>query len=437
VRSLTSTIVLLVVLAGLVGYIYYLNRTTPAEGTDTKKAFASLNADAIEALRIRSADHETTTVQKSGTDWKVVDPVQADADDNDISGIAGTLATMDVERVVDEAPADVKQYGLDPPRVEVEFRTKGQKDFRKIDIGDKTATGGNVYARLPGEKRVVLLNSSVDPTFNQSTFALREKKILHFDRDKVTGIELASGSTNFAFTRKDMEWTIQRPIMARGEYTTLEGIIERLSTAQMEGIVADSATDLKQYGLDKPDATITIMTDGAPVTLTLGKTEKALVYAKDSTRPLIFTVAPTVKSDTFKGLSEYRRKDLFDSRSFTATHVEYTRGTEKLTFDKSTGKDGKEIWKNAAGKTVDAMKIEDLLAKTTGLRADSYQPDSNPALKMPGLVVSVKFGTNRMETVSFARQGTDVFAARGDEPGTAKLAAAPMDDVIKALDAVK
>jgi len=55
---------------------------------------------------------------------------------------------------------------------------------------------------------------------------------------------------------------------------------------------------------------------------------------------------------------------------------------------------------------------------------------------MPGLVVTIKFG-DRMETVSFARQGTDVFAARADEPGTAKLASPPMDDVIKALDALK
>ena len=244
---------------------------------------------------------------------------------------------------------------------------------------------------------------------------------------------------NFAFKRSNMEWTLQKPIMGRGEYSTLEGIIERLATAQMQGIVADSATDLKQYGLDKPDATITVTAGGTPMTLTLGKTENALVYAKDSTRPLIFTVAPTLKTDTFKDLSDYRRKDLFDSRSFTATHAEYKRGADTLTFDKSTA-NGKDTWKNAAGKTIDSAKMEDLLAKTTALRADSFEAATNPALKMPGLVVTITFGDDkatRMETVSFARQGTDVFAARSDEPGSAKLAAAPMDDVIKALDALK
>ena len=434
-RGLRSTLVLLVVLAGLVGYIYYLNRAKPETDTDSKKAFAKLNSDDIEALRIKSADNQTTTLQKTGADWTLVDPVKTAADSTDVNAIATDLATMDIERVVDENPANVKEYGLNPPRVEVDFRTKGGKNFRQVQIGDKTATGGNIYARIEGQKRVVLLNSSLDPVFNKSTFALREKKVLHFDRDKVDALDLSSGSMHFAFKRSNMEWTIQKPIMARGEYSTLEGIVERLSTAQMQGIVADAATDLKKYGLDKPDATITVSVAGTPMTLALGNTENALVDAKDSTRPLIFTVAPTLKTDTFKELSDYRRKDLFDSRSFTATHAEYTRGSDTLTFDKTTA-NGKDTWKNGAGKSVDSAKIEDLLAKTTALRADSFEAGSNPALKMPGLVVTIKFG-DRMETVSFARQGTDVFAARADEPGTAKLASPPMDDVIKALDALK
>ena len=435
-RSLRSTLVLLVVLAGLVGYIYYLNRAKPQDA-DTKKAFTKLNADDIEELRIKSADGQTTDLQKVNGKWQIVSPVKAEAADMDVSGIAGSLATMDTERVVDANPTSVKQYGLDPVRVQVEFRTKGEKDFRRLDIGDKTATGGDVYARLPGDKKVVLINSSFDPAFNKNTFALREKNILHFDRDKVDALELASGSSNFAFTRSSMEWRITKPIMARGEYSTLEGVLERLATAQMQGIVADSATDLKQYGLDKPDATVTVHVGGAPITLSLGKTENALVYAKDSTRPLIFTIAPTIKSDVFKDLSEYRRKDLFDSRSFTATHAEFKRGAETLTVDKSTSKDGKDTWKNGTGKQIDAAKMEDLLARLTGLRADSFEPNADPALKMPALTVNVTFGDKKMESLTFARQGTSVVASRADEPGTAKLDAMPFDDVMKALDAVK
>jgi len=39
--------------------------------------------------------------------------------------------------------------------------------------------------------------------------------------------------------------------------------------------------------------------------------------------------------------------------------------------------------------------------------------------------------------VTFARSGADAFASRSDEPGAAKLDATGLDDVMKALDAVK
>jgi len=41
------------------------------------------------------------------------------------------------------------------------------------------------------------------------------------------------------------------------------------------------------------------------------------------------------------------------------------RGT--LVFEKSKGKDGKDVWKNAAGKDVDTAKVEDMLTKLSNV----------------------------------------------------------------------
>ena len=49
----------------------------------------------------------------------------------------------------------------------------------------------------------------------------------------------------------------------------------------------------------------------------------------------------------------------------------------------------------------------------------------------------MNFGENKQETVTFGRSGTDVFASRSDEPGTAKVDGSGLDDVMKAIDAVK
>jgi hypothetical protein len=162
---------------------------------------------------------------------------------------------------------------------------------------------------------------------------------------------------------------------------------------------------------------MTVGMGSSRATLTLGKTDNAVVFAKDASRPMVFTVAPTVKTDVFKSVSDLRRKELFDARAFNATHAEFKRGSETIVLDKSKGKDEKDVWKNGAGKDVDSMKADDLLSKITALRAMSFEDKPHASLKMPVLVVTIRFTDNKTETVTFGRSGADVFASREDEPG--------------------
>ena len=434
-QRLVTTLALVVVLGGLVGYIYYLENKEPAPPENApQKAFTSVEADAIEELRI-TAGGETTRLTKSGDKWSIVEPVQADADSGEVSSIASSLSSLEFDQVVDEKPADLTPFGLEPPRIDVAFKVKGQTAEQRLQIGEKTPVGDNLYARLPGSPRVVLVQSYLDSTFNKTTFALRDKAVLKVERGKADGLELKAGPTEIVLAKSGESWALVKPIAARADYAAVEGAIERLSSAQMQAIAEDQNAPASRYGLDAPTATMTIKTGSSSATLSLGKTENAVVFAKDSNRPVIFTVAPTLRTDVVKDVSEFRRKDLFDFRSFTATRVEFTRGGQTQAFDRTKDKAGKDVW-TAAGKTLDAAKIEALLAQVSGLRAASFETAAHPSLKSPVLTVKAMFDKGS-DTVTIGRAGADVYASRSDEPGTAKLDAAPFDEAIKALDALK
>jgi hypothetical protein len=437
-RSLRSTLILIVILAGLVGYIYYLNgRDTTS--TDTKeKAFASVKEEEIEDIRIRSADGQTTHLQKADGAWKIVEPEALAADEGALSSITSSLATLEIQRVVDEKASDLKQYGLDPARVEVEFRVKGDKEPKRMALGEKTPTGGDLYAQLPGQPRVFLVSSFLDSTFNKDTFALRDKTIIKIDRDKVDRVEIEKdGKPAVTLAKNGTEWRIVAPLMARADFAAVEGALERLSSAQMQGIVPPDSADIKKHKLAPPVASVTAGAGSSRATLLFGDTENSLMYAKDASRPMIVTVAPTLYTDVIRDVGEFRRKDLFDSRSFTATHVEVKRGSETIALTKTKNKDGSESWHNAANTQIPAMKVEELLSKVSGLRAESFEAGTNAALKNPALVVTVRFDENKMEQVTFARAGGDVLASRSDEPGTAKVLTASFDEVFKGIDEVK
>src|SRR4051794_33682402 len=156
-RGLRSTIALLVVLAGLGAYIYFVASKTEDSSTKQEKLFSSVASDNIEELTVKNDAGETTTLKKADGKWAMTAPFQTRASDMDASGIANALAGLDVTRVVEENPADVKEYGLDAPSVEITFKSKGGKPSGKLLIGKKTATGGSIYARKDDEKRVVLI----------------------------------------------------------------------------------------------------------------------------------------------------------------------------------------------------------------------------------------------------------------------------------------
>ena len=435
-RSWKSTLVLLLVLAGLVGYIYYGN---PGDSTDDRdQAFAGIEAGDIAEIEIRNADGARSLVRKTGGGtWNIVEPVQAVADENELTSITGSLASLDIQRVVDENATDLKQYGLDPARIEVAFKKEGDEQPQRILLGDKTPTGGDMYARMPDRPRVFLVSSFLDSTFNKDTFALRDKDVLDVDRDKVDRVEIAAGERSVTLAKSGTDWRIEAPIMARADFAAVEGALERLSSARMQGIVEPQAGDLKKYRLEPPIASFTALTGSAKATLLLGETENALIYAKDASRPMVFTVAPTLYTDLIRDLADFRRKDLFDARSFTATRIELRRGATTTVLEKGKTADGKEGWKTADGMDVDTAKADDLLTKVTGLRAESFTASAPAALGSPELTVVVRFDDSKMEQVSFARDGSDVVARRADEPGAARLAATGYEDALASVDALE
>src|SRR6516225_3088342 len=149
-RGLRTFLVLLVIAAALGGYLYYdSKRGSSTDQKQLEKVFPDLQSEKIDKLTIKSDKGETTTVQKQSGSWHVTQPVATGADESELSGIASNLASMEVQRVIDDHPGDVKQYGLDPARVEVTF-TSGGKDSR-ILFGQKTPSGSDMYAKLPDQ----------------------------------------------------------------------------------------------------------------------------------------------------------------------------------------------------------------------------------------------------------------------------------------------
>src|SRR5438445_3011486 len=175
-RGVRSLIALVVVAAGLGAYLYFVEaKKEPGSDKKLEKVFTGVAADKIDQLTIKPESGDRTTVQKQSGSWQLTQPVTAKADEAEVSGITSGLSSLEVQRVVDEKPADLKEYGLAPPRIEVSFKAGGQS--RALQIGQKTPTGTDLYAEVPGNRRVLLIFADPDATFNRSTVELPRQGI--------------------------------------------------------------------------------------------------------------------------------------------------------------------------------------------------------------------------------------------------------------------
>ena len=446
-RGARSTLVLLVVALALGAYIYFVESERPPAGTpDPLEAAFDVESDDIDSLSVTAGNGDRTVIEKDGDRWRIVEPFPVNVDVTQVVSLSSSLASLEVQRVVAEpgdAP-DLEAFGLAEPGIEVGFTTTDGTDARLL-IGERSPAGNDLYATVAGSNRVFLISGFLDTTFDQTTFDLRDKSILDITRNEVDSLEVSGPEVAVRLRKADGEWSLVSPIEARADLGVTDGLVGRLSNGRMSAIEAESADAeaLGPYGLDDPRLTVTVGLGSSAATLLLGDTTPAgTVYARDGARDLVFTVDESLAAELEQGVDEYRRKDLFAFRPFNATALEIEHEGERWTFalEEAAGEEETDTWRRTAPDPADVERadIDDLLAKLSNLRAESFQPTrEGTGLDAPDATIAVTFDDGERERVAVGRTGDDVFAVSADEPGAARVNTRSWEDAVEALDPLR
>ena len=370
--KLSRLLIAAVVLAGLSAALWWSNKKedekakAPAEDK-TPKILALKEAD-IAGLEIKKRSGEDTVLSKNDSGiWSITAPKPLPADQSAVSGITSAVDNLRADRVVDDNVTDLASYGLAPAADEVVFKLKDGKT-KTLLIGDSNPTGNNVYAKLSDDTHLYTMASFSKTTFDKESKDLRDKRLLTFDQDKATRVELNAKKESVEFGRiNQTDWQILKPKPLRADGFAVEELVRKLKEAAMDATVSedDAKKAASSFASATPVATVKITDPGGTQTIEVRKV-KDDYYAKSSVVEGVHKVAKDLGTGVDKGLDDFRNKKVFDFGFSDPTRIDFKDGARSASYQKSGDK-----WMSN-GKYMDSTTIQALVDKLRDLAATKF-----------------------------------------------------------------
>jgi hypothetical protein len=425
-----------VVLAALSGALYWSNHHPPADDTakaslDTPPKILNLKQEDITKLAIKKkAGEEVALAKNDSGKWQIAAPKPLGADQDAVSSVLSTVSSLNSDRLVEEKAADLSQFGLAQPDLELDITEKDNKS-QKLLIGDNTPTGSAAFAKLEGDPRVFTIASYNKTSMDKTSNDLRDKRLLTTDFDKVSQIEVVGKKQTIDFGRNKQEWTILKPKPLRADNSQVEDLVRSLRDAKLETATtdADAKKAASSFAGGEPVGTAKVTDTSGTQELQVRKV-KDDYYAKSTVVAGVYKVSSSVGTELSKSLDDFRNKKLFDFGYDDPNKVEVRDGTKAYFLTK-----GGQDWWGPDGKKMDAASVQSLIDKLRSLTAKKFA-DSGFTTQVLDVTVTSNDG-KRVERVQVSKNGDRWLARRENEPSLYELDAAGITDIQKAAGDLK
>jgi hypothetical protein len=360
--SYRTTLALLLTVCLLGAALWVMQRNV--QSTDRRLAQAERVLD-LDLLHVDSLvvqhDDEAIEVERRGSGWWIVRPIEARADE---ASIAQLLSASEALVCAETITRDQRQhralslgdYGLDIPRTSVTYRTP--LGTRRLLVGNDAHLGQRTYVRIDGQADVMLAEGALREALPESLEAMRDRELLHGQAARVTRLEIERPDGGFVqLLRGPSGWTVQQPVREPADTVAVNALLDALFAARIERFVWDPpvgvtavaadaapivdapAVPVESYGLaaDTAPARLRIWQTGDDVgsELTLGKpveAEGSFVYAMFTDSGSVFTLDTSLLERCQVPVDDLRSRDLVRLDPGRIRYLAVQQGDRKLTL---------------------------------------------------------------------------------------------------------
>jgi hypothetical protein len=428
-KGLLAASFLLLVLCGVIWWSNKKAATadkTPAENSTVK--LLNIPEDQFQDIEIQKRGGETIRLQRNDSKWQIAAPRPLPADPDAVSGMLSTLSSLSSDRTIEEKATSLDQYGLTQPAIALNI-TEKNKNTAKLLFGDDTPAGTAVYAAVAGDPRIFALSSYKKSSFDKSPNELRDKRLLPFDSDKVSSIELTAKDQTVGFGRSKEEWRIVKPKPFRADRSQVEELLRTLRDAKMD--LSGDEEDKKAsaaFGSGTPFATARVTDVSGTQELQVRKS-KVDYYAKSTAVGGIYKISSGTGPGLDKTLDDFRNKKLFDFGFADPDKIELHVGSKGYFLMRS----GNDWWSN--GTKMEPGTVSALVDKIRDLSAIKF---AETGFSTPVMDLNVTSdGGKRVEMVMLSKNGDKYLAKRENEPALYELNASAVTELQRSVTDLK
>ena len=416
-KTLVGLLAMLVVAGGIAGVALWTGKDEQKKAEAKEKSEKLFDFDKAHAKELRISKDGKPVVQlvKGDKSWKLVQPVEAEADDTAVDSLVSSLSTLKQKKDLPDEK-DLKAFGLDQPKLEVAVKLEDGKE-QGVVVGTDNSFDNTVYVKRLGDATVRVIDAYQKTSLEKTAFDLRDKKVAHLDDNAdVKRVEVTGVKSPYTLEKDGTAWKVNG---AAADTAVAERVASALKSLRATAVAAEKAGSLKEFGLDKPKAVAKLTVGAGNDTYTrvvrVGQAKSGAAtqktYAKRDDAPVVYEVDKQIVTDLEKEPFDLQNKELVkvDREAIRKAVFETPAGKVEITRVKNTPPDGgfpDEIFTVVAPQQGAAKKwkISSALYSIGSLRAAAFVGP------VPAAKDLAKYGLDKPKAVTLLGEGDKVLA---------------------------
>jgi hypothetical protein len=283
---------LFVVLLGVTLWAVNLDERRPSSASEAPAL--DIDKEMVTSLELTRPSGETVTLSNISGAWRVVSPVDAEADPTNVETALKRLGDLELSRVVATQAENYARLQVDDENAVRVVAKAGDGTLATLAIG-KYANGLTMI-RLDDHAEVFGASGSLRYAFDRELKAWRNRRVVQVEAADVVSISFVSANGTFRFDRKQDKWVPTEGAKALGEFDPkkVSGLVSTAARLIASDFAAEEVSEARA-GLTEPNATVTLEMgdDTEAIVLEIGDAsdEPNEVYLRRVGVPTVYVVS--------------------------------------------------------------------------------------------------------------------------------------------------